>query len=102
MRKAYHGRIADKLETDLKGSAKPPVSDLAYHYSQAGNNEKAVKYSLAAGEDALALFCGTEAIKHFKFVLDAIAETKSTSVIGQSLWRVLAMVFLPTANLEKP
>jgi KaiC/GvpD/RAD55 family RecA-like ATPase/tetratricopeptide (TPR) repeat protein len=76
LRKAYHSRIADRLETNLKGSEKPPVSDLAYHYSQAGNNEKAVKYSLAAGEDALALFCGTAAIKHFKFVLDATAESK--------------------------
>jgi tetratricopeptide (TPR) repeat protein len=76
LRKAYHGKIADKLETDSKGTQKQPVSDLAYHYSQAQNKEKALKYSLAAGEEALALFCGTAAIKHFKFVLDATAESK--------------------------
>jgi len=33
-----------------------------------------LKYALAAGEDALALFCGAEAIKHFRYVLDVTSE----------------------------
>jgi predicted ATPase len=73
LRKAYHGRVAEKIETCWKGE-KLPVGDLAYHYAQAGNREKAVKYALAAGEEALALFCGAEAIKHFRYVLDTTAE----------------------------
>jgi tetratricopeptide (TPR) repeat protein/KaiC/GvpD/RAD55 family RecA-like ATPase len=73
LRKAYHGRVAEKIETCWKGQ-KLPVGDLAYHYAQAGNMEKAVKYALAAGEEALALFCGAEAIKHFRYVLDITAE----------------------------
>jgi predicted ATPase len=75
LKRAYHCKIAEKLEADLKGE-KLPVSDLAFHYSQAGNREKAIKYSLAAGEEALALFCGAEAIKHFKCVLDNTADAK--------------------------
>ena len=73
LRKAYHGRIAEKMEAGWKGE-KLAVGDLAYHYAQAGNREKAVKYALAAGEEALALFCGAEAIKHFRYVLDTTAE----------------------------
>ncbi len=73
LRKVYHGRVAEKMETGWKGQ-KLPVSDLAYHFAQAGNREKAVKYALAAGEEALALFCGAEAIKHFRYVLDVTAE----------------------------
>ncbi len=73
LRKAYHGRVAEKIEATWKGE-KLPVGDLAYHYAQAGNREKAVKYALAAGEEALALFCGAEAIKHFRYVLDVTAE----------------------------
>ena len=34
-----------------------------------------MKYALAAGEEALALFCGAEAIRHFKYVLDTTADT---------------------------
>jgi KaiC/GvpD/RAD55 family RecA-like ATPase/tetratricopeptide (TPR) repeat protein len=73
LRKAYHGKVAEQMETGWK-EQKLPVVDLAYHYAQAENREKAVKYALAAGEEALALFCGAEAIKHFKYVLDATAE----------------------------
>jgi len=72
LRKAYHGMVAEKIETCWKGQ-KLPVGDLAYHYAQAENREKAVKYALAAGEEALALFCGAEAIKHFRYVLDITA-----------------------------
>ena len=74
LRKAYHGRIAERIETDWSNSGKLPVGDLAFHYAQAGNKEKAVKYSLAAGEDALKIYSGAEAIKHFKYVLDATAD----------------------------
>jgi KaiC/GvpD/RAD55 family RecA-like ATPase/tetratricopeptide (TPR) repeat protein len=73
LRKAYHGRIAEKLEAGWKDK-KLPLSDLAFHYSQAENREKAIKFALAAGEEALSLFCGTEAINHFKYVLEATAD----------------------------
>ena len=73
LRKAYHGKVAEQMETGWKDQ-KRPVVDLAYHFAQAGNREKAVKYALAAGEEALALFCGAEAIKHFRYVLDTTVE----------------------------
>jgi tetratricopeptide (TPR) repeat protein len=76
LRKAYHGKVAEKLESTWKGE-KPPVGDLAFHYAQAGKKEKGVKYSLAAGEDALKIYSGAEAIKHFRYVLDeTVEETK--------------------------
>jgi hypothetical protein len=75
LRKAYHSRVAEELESLQKSKdEKLPVGDLAFHYAQAGNKEKAVKYSLSAGKEALALFCGGEAIKHFKYVLNVGSE----------------------------
>jgi predicted ATPase len=74
LRKAYHGRIAEKIESAGSGAGKLPVGDLAFHYAQAGNKEKAVKYALAAGEEALKIYSGAEAIKHFRYVLDVTAE----------------------------
>jgi tetratricopeptide (TPR) repeat protein len=71
LRKAYHAKVANRIESGLESIGKVPVGDLAFHYAQAGNREKAVKYSLAAGEEALKIYSGAEAIKHFRYVLDA-------------------------------
>jgi predicted ATPase len=78
LRNAYHAKIAEWLESGWKDE-KLPVGDLAFHYAQAGKKEKAVKYSLAAGEEALKIYNGAEAIKHFRYILDTTAEdTKYT------------------------
>jgi tetratricopeptide (TPR) repeat protein len=69
----FHERIAEQIEKSIQNAKEVSFSDLAYHYVQAGNIEKSAKYSLAAGQDALARFSNTEAIKHFKYVLEAAA-----------------------------
>lgn len=73
LKKGYHAKIAERLESASKGG-KLPFSDLAYHYAQAGNKEKAVKYALAAGENALARWSNESAIKHFTYVLESVSE----------------------------
>ena len=75
LKKGYHAKIAEKLES-TKG-APPPFSDLAYHYAQAGNKEKALKYTLAAAKDALARFSNQQAIQHFKYVLQNAEEEQT-------------------------
>ena len=67
LRRGYHARIAEKLE-NVK-NCKLPLSDLAFHYAQAGNKEKGLKYSLAAAKDELANFSNRQAIEHFSYVL---------------------------------
>ena len=74
LKKGYHARTAEKLENASK-SGKLPYSELAYHYAEAGNKEKAVKYSLAEGQEALAKYSNPEARKHFSYVLQNISET---------------------------
>jgi tetratricopeptide (TPR) repeat protein len=74
LKRVYHERVAEQIENANKNSKEIPFSDLAYHFARAGNREKSVEYSLAAGQDALARFSNTEAIKHFKYVLELVAE----------------------------
>jgi predicted ATPase len=74
LKKGYHARIAEKLEAGSKDVKELPVNDLAYHYAQAGNKGKAVKYALAAGKDALARFSNAEAVEHFTCVVQDIGE----------------------------
>jgi predicted ATPase len=64
LKREYHERVAEQIENASKDFKEISLGDLAYHYSQAGNQEKSVKYSLAAGQDALARFSNKEAINH--------------------------------------
>jgi tetratricopeptide (TPR) repeat protein len=74
LKREYHSRIAEKIESLTKEVTELPVNDLAFHYVQAGNNEKAIRYSIAAGEDSLKRFSNAEAVKHFTYVLKTISE----------------------------
>lgn len=80
LKRGYHERVAEQIENASKSSEEIPFSDLAYHYIRAGNKEKSVKSSLAAGQEALARFSNTEAIKHFKYVLELIAKLDGLTV----------------------
>jgi pentatricopeptide repeat protein len=84
LKRGYHASTADKLES--KKDAAMPLSDLAYHYAQAGNKEKSLKYALAAANDELARFSNAQAIKHFLYVLqnipDGHVEEKRTALEG--------------------
>jgi tetratricopeptide (TPR) repeat protein len=73
LKRGYHARIAEQIENATQNGKEVSFSDLAYHYAQAGNKEKSVKYALAAGQDALSRFSNAEAIKHFKYVLESVA-----------------------------
>jgi tetratricopeptide (TPR) repeat protein len=73
LKQGYHEKIAEQIEKSIQNGKEVSHGDLAYHYAQAGNKEKSVKYALAAGQDALARFSNAEAIKHFKYVLESIA-----------------------------
>jgi KaiC/GvpD/RAD55 family RecA-like ATPase/tetratricopeptide (TPR) repeat protein len=84
LKRGYHARIAEKLESSKDAGL--PLSDLAYHYAQAGNKEKSLKYTLAAAKDELARWSNSQAIKHFAYVLQNIpeghAEERRTALEG--------------------
>ena len=73
LRRGYHARVAEKLEVS-SGDGKLQLSNLAFHFTKAGHKEKSLKYSLAAGTDALARFSNAEAIKYFTYVLQILKE----------------------------
>jgi predicted ATPase len=74
LKKTYHGRIAQSIESRWSIYGKLPVGDLAFHYAQAGNKGKAIKFALAAGKEALEIYSGAEAIKHFQYVMENTVE----------------------------
>lgn len=74
LKQEYHKRIAEQIEKS-NHSKNYSLNDLAYHYAQAGNKEKSLKYSLEAGQDALDRFSNSEAINHFNSVLKLVAKS---------------------------
>ena len=74
LKKGYHERVAERIETLRKDDRILPLSDLAYHYTQAGNKPKSIRFSLAAGKDAYARFSNAEAIRNFTYVINAVGE----------------------------
>jgi tetratricopeptide (TPR) repeat protein/archaellum biogenesis ATPase FlaH len=76
LRKVYHAKAAEMLE-DKRKEGNLSLGDLFYHYSKAGNKEKAVKYALAAGQDALARWSNAQAIEHFTYALQNLPEVHS-------------------------
>ena len=79
LKKEIHARIADKIECFSKSLNEFSASNLAYHFDQAGNEEKSIKYSLIAGKDALVKFSNREAIKYFTYVINTIGENTELS-----------------------
>ena len=80
LKRGYHRRVAEKLEsTSTRGRLS--FSEIAYHYSEAGNTEKAVKFALDAGQDTLARFSNAEAVKHFAYVLQTIPDSTENSAL---------------------
>ena len=73
LKKAYHSKVAVKLES-ASTDGKQPLSELAFHYAQAGNKEKAVKFAISAGQDELARWSNAQAIEHFIYALENIPE----------------------------
>jgi len=64
-RRLLHGEIAAILETLYTGQLDDIAVQLAMHYSESGNSDKAIEYSLRAGDIARSRYAHQEAIAHF-------------------------------------
>jgi predicted ATPase len=99
LKRGYHNRIAEKLEKTVGATQR--FSDVAYHYAQAGNNEKAVKYSFAAGQEALDKFSNGEAIKHFTYVLQSIGKAADRAEQRERAFEGLADALLASNRIKE-
>ena len=73
-----HEDIALALEEMYSDQAKNIAPQLAWHFEQAGNFEKAFEYLLTAGQQAQALGSNKEAIIHYERGLATIKQLPST------------------------
>jgi class 3 adenylate cyclase/tetratricopeptide (TPR) repeat protein len=77
-RQAIHADIAAVLETHFHEAVENRPEILAYHYSQAGNNELGIRYWRESGRRALANSANVEAIGHFRNALQLLKALHDT------------------------
>lgn len=70
-----HNRIGSAIEEVYKADLMPHLSALAYHHRAAGNIDKAVEYSTAAGEAAYAVLVYEDARSFWEEALALLKET---------------------------
>ncbi len=74
-RRSFHRLIAETIEREAQqqGQAvlEARLSDLAYHYYEAGAWDKAEEYSRRAGEKAQAFYAPREAVEHWSHAIKA-------------------------------
>jgi tetratricopeptide (TPR) repeat protein len=65
-----HCDISAASEEIYKSDLTPHLAELANHFREAGFHEKAIDYSIRAGESARVVFAYEQAVSHFKVALD--------------------------------
>ena len=88
-----HARIAEALEKLYGAASETPghAAELAHHFSEAREvlgTERLVKYSLVAGQRALASYAWEEALTHFQRVLDAAGTDEIDADAGAALFGI--------------
>jgi hypothetical protein len=77
-RRVLHGQIAALLEELYQGYTGEIAAQLARHYTEAGDDEKAGDYLLQAGDAAARLYADAEARLHYTRALEALAQLPDT------------------------
>ena len=74
LRKEYHSLIGEYLEKKFRKNLGEAVNELAYHYYNSGNDQKAVPYLLEAGGKSRKEYALFETIRYFSQALEVMGE----------------------------
>ncbi|MDD5066360.1 MAG: SpoIIE family protein phosphatase [bacterium] len=73
--KRIHREIAESIEDMYKGNTEPVLFDLAHHYAEADEKEKALAYCGPAADKAKANYANEEAIRYYLLEIKLFEET---------------------------
>jgi MarR-like DNA-binding transcriptional regulator SgrR of sgrS sRNA len=83
-----HGQIAALLEELYAGRTDELAVQLARHYVEAGEGERAVDYLLQAGDQARDLYAHQEALDHYQRALKILKERKEHERAARTLMKL--------------
>ena len=76
-RKDFHLRVGETVEDLFRDKLEDQAHRLAYHFYEAGSDERALKYSLIAGEAAARLYAHQEANAHYARAIELLDRVES-------------------------
>jgi tetratricopeptide (TPR) repeat protein/KaiC/GvpD/RAD55 family RecA-like ATPase len=103
-RKKLHGVVGCALEEVYAAKIDEHFGELAYHFLESGNKEKALDYFLKAGEKAAKIYAHNEALSYFQRALELL-ERKEGSVeqkarVAESLGDIKGYIGETEARIE--
>jgi len=91
-RQWLHRRVGEALEGEYADRLEEVVGRLADHFWEGGNREKALTYSIKAGERARKLYANEEAIAYYQRALELAKDEGELSTIYEGLGDVYSLV----------
>jgi tetratricopeptide (TPR) repeat protein len=98
-RRLLHRRVAEALERFSGSSPDGRLTDLAYHFYEAGAWEQALEYGQRAGEQAQAMYAPRAAIEQFTRALDAAQ--KGSIPLPTLLYRLRGQAYQTLGDFER-
>jgi oligopeptide transport system substrate-binding protein len=88
MRAHAHGLVAAALEALHSDNVEPVVSQLAHHYAEAADVDRAVPYLIQTGDRSRLLQAHDEAVAAYGRAVDLLRETGDTERLAGALMRI--------------
>jgi ubiquinone/menaquinone biosynthesis C-methylase UbiE len=100
-RRKLHETIGQAMEKIYSGNLTDHLSELASHYVESGNVEKAIHYSKLAGERAASTHAYDEAIRHYQDVAELSGNSESARDAELRIRNLQTSIKRWTGALEK-
>lgn len=94
-RKEYHGKIATALVNDFSESVKQEPEVTAFHFTQAGDTKRAIKYWIDAGMRANITSSHNEAISHFTTASELLSTLQESKEVLEQEFQVQVRLISP-------
>jgi DNA-binding SARP family transcriptional activator/Flp pilus assembly protein TadD len=91
-RQWLHRRVGEALEAGHRDRLDEVVDRLAYHFAQGGVRDKALPYSIQAGNRARKLYANEKAIEHYQRALQLAHGAEELSTIYEGLGDVYTLL----------
>jgi DNA-binding SARP family transcriptional activator len=91
-RQQVHRRVGEALEIEYRNRLDEVVSRLAHHFTAGGDREKALEYTIRAGDRARELYANEEAIAYYQRALELADSEEKLATIYEGLGDVYSLV----------
>jgi tetratricopeptide (TPR) repeat protein/transcriptional regulator with XRE-family HTH domain len=99
-RRRLHLAAGEAIEAGVRRESGARVEELARHFVRAGDRERALAYSLRAGDEAEAVFAHGEAEQHFRTALELARAVDDPALAAQAAEKLGIVLFMATRHAE--